>query len=93
MHLSWHQALFELATGHYAQAIASYENDIRPSVVAKNLGFLADGASLMWRMKIYGDAIQNRRSRPSQSSDAFRTHLIVRLDIEDLYYFQGVESP
>lgn len=56
VHLSWHQALFELATGHYARAIALYENDIRPSVVAKNLGSLADSASLMWRMKIYGNA-------------------------------------
>lgn len=56
VHLSWHQALFELATGHYDRASALYETDIRPSVVAKNLGSLADSASLMWRMRIYGDA-------------------------------------
>lgn len=56
VHLSWHQALFELATGHYDRATALYESVIRPSVVAKNLGSLADSASLMWRMRIYGDA-------------------------------------
>ena len=32
-----------------------YEGHIRPSVVKKNLGSLQDSASLMWRMKIYGD--------------------------------------
>jgi tetratricopeptide (TPR) repeat protein len=56
VHLSWHEALFELATGHYDRATALYESVIRPSVVAKNLGTLADSASLMWRMRIYGDA-------------------------------------
>jgi tetratricopeptide (TPR) repeat protein len=55
VHLSWHHALFELATGHYERATALYENDIRPSVIARNLGTLADSASLMWRMKIYGE--------------------------------------
>ena len=55
VHLSWHQALFELATGHYDRATALYESDIRPSVIARNLGTLADSASLMWRMRIYGE--------------------------------------
>ena len=32
-----------------------YESVIRPSVLKKNLGSLADSASLMWRMRIYGD--------------------------------------
>ena len=34
VHLSWHQALFELAQGHYQRALALYEADIRPAVVA-----------------------------------------------------------
>ncbi len=55
VHLSWHQALFQLATGRPENAVALYESTIRPSVVKKNLGTLADSASLMWRMKIYGD--------------------------------------
>ena len=53
IHLSWHQALFELALGRYQQAIGLYETDIRPSVVAKSAGSLADSASLMWRMQVY----------------------------------------
>ena len=55
VHLSWHQALFQLATGKPDNAVSLYESHIRPSVVKKNLGSLADSASLMWRMKIYGD--------------------------------------
>ncbi len=55
VHLSWHQALFQLATGRPENAVSLYEDHIRPSVVKKNLGSLADSASLMWRMKIYGD--------------------------------------
>ena len=53
IHLSWHQALFELALGRYRQAVDLYETEIRPSVVAKSAGSLADSASLMWRMQIY----------------------------------------
>ena len=55
VHLSWHQALFQLAVGRPESASALYESAIRPSVAKKNLGSLADAASLMWRMKIYGD--------------------------------------
>ena len=55
VHLSWHQALFLLAIGRPESAAALYEIAIRPSVIKKNLGSLADAASLMWRMKIYGD--------------------------------------
>ena len=53
IHLSWHQALFELARGRYEQAVGLYETYIRPSVVAKSAGSLADSASLMWRMQVY----------------------------------------
>ena len=55
VHLSWHQALFQLATGRPEDAVSLYEGHIRPSVVEKNLGSLQDAASLLWRMKIYGD--------------------------------------
>ena len=55
VHLSWHQALFELATGRYRQVLDRYENDIRPAVTAKSYASLADSASLFWRMHIYGD--------------------------------------
>ncbi len=55
VHLSWHQALFELALGRYNQALSWYENDIRPSVQELKYAALADSASLVWRMRIYGD--------------------------------------
>ena len=55
VHLSWHQALFELAMGRYNQALGWYERDIRPSVQDLKYAALADSASLIWRMKIYGD--------------------------------------
>ena len=56
VHLSWHQALFQLALGHYSNAMGVYENDIRPAVAAKSYQSLADTASLVWRMNIYGNA-------------------------------------
>ena len=55
VHLSWHQALFQLATGRPENAVSLYEGHIRPTVIKKNFGSLQDAASLMWRMKIYGD--------------------------------------
>ena len=55
VHLSWHQALFELAMGRYNQALSWYEQDIRPAVQELKYAALADSASLVWRMKIYGD--------------------------------------
>ena len=54
VHLSWHLALFELALGRYQNALDLYESDIRPSVVAKSPTSLADSASLLWRLQIYG---------------------------------------
>ena len=54
VHLSWHLALFELAMGRYQSALDLYETDIRPSVVSKSAASLADSASLLWRLAIYG---------------------------------------
>ena len=54
VHLSWHLALFELALGHYERALSLYESAIRPSVVEKSPISLADSASLMWRLQMYG---------------------------------------
>ena len=53
-HLSWHQALFELALGRYGEALQLYEDWIRPTAIAKNISGLSDSASFMWRMTIYG---------------------------------------
>lgn len=54
IHLSWHQALFELAQGRYSDAVKMYEDVIRPTVVEKSASSLQDSASLMWRLKMYG---------------------------------------
>ena len=56
VHLSWHQALFELAMCRYDRVLDLYEADIRPSVQAKSPLSLADSASLMWRIQMYGGA-------------------------------------
>ena len=56
VHLSWHLALFELALGRYQSALDLYESDIRPSVVEKTIGDLANSASLLWRLKLYSDS-------------------------------------
>ena len=55
VHLSWHQALFELARGHYQRAFALYEADIRPAVVANSAPALNDSAALLWRAYMYSD--------------------------------------
>jgi tetratricopeptide (TPR) repeat protein len=54
VHLSWHQALFELALGRYQEALQLYEDWIRPTCIARNISGLSDSASLMWRLQIYG---------------------------------------
>ena len=55
VHLSWHQALFQLALGRYNQALGWYDRDIRPAAQELKYASLADCASLVWRMKVYGD--------------------------------------
>ena len=56
VHLSWHQALFELARGHYQRALALYETAIRPAVVANSAPALNDSAALLWRVYMYSGA-------------------------------------
>jgi tetratricopeptide (TPR) repeat protein len=52
-HLSWHQALSELAAGHYERAVALYDDAISPEVARTRLSFM-DAASLLWRLDVYG---------------------------------------
>ncbi|MCI0887781.1 MAG: tetratricopeptide repeat protein [Chloroflexi bacterium] len=54
VHLSWHQALFELSQGRYDRAVDLYETDIRPSVKERRAASLQDSTSLMWRLRMYG---------------------------------------
>jgi tetratricopeptide (TPR) repeat protein len=57
VHLSWHQALFELAQGRYQRALDLYEADIRPAVVANKTPALNDSAALLWRWSLYSGAM------------------------------------
>jgi hypothetical protein len=54
-HLSWHQALFELALGRPEAALALYEERIRPGASqAAPFSTLVDSASLLWRRELAG---------------------------------------
>ncbi len=54
-HLTWHQALFLLARGRRAEALALHEDTIRPGADEQGdaLGAVADGASLLWRCRLH----------------------------------------
>ena len=55
-HLSWHQALFELARGRPQAARALYDDGIRPGASQAPPFFtLFDAASFLWRWQIYGE--------------------------------------
>ena len=53
VHLSWHQALFELALGRQGQVESWYYDEIEPSLKRGRLASLAESASLLWRMQLY----------------------------------------
>ena len=54
-HLTWHQALFLLANGRRADALALHDDTIRPGADEHGdaLGAVADGASLLWRCRLH----------------------------------------
>jgi hypothetical protein len=53
-HLSWHLALFELASGNVGRVMELYETAIGPRATSQPpLGALADSASLLWRCDLY----------------------------------------
>ncbi len=56
VHLSWHQALFELALGHQDQVTSWYNTEIEPTVRNGRAASLTEAASLLWRMQIYSGA-------------------------------------
>jgi Tfp pilus assembly protein PilF len=54
-HMSWHQALLALEQGDAARALAIYVDRIQPKVTtAAPLFAVVDGASLLWRLTVYG---------------------------------------
>ncbi len=63
-HLTWHQALFLLANGRPADALALHEDTIRPGAdeAGDAMGAVADGASLLWRCRLHdGEAPADQR--------------------------------
>jgi tetratricopeptide (TPR) repeat protein len=58
-HLSWHVALAELVRGDVARARAAFEDGIRARVapLAPPTNVLTDGASLLWRLYLDGEAV------------------------------------
>jgi len=52
-HLTWHQALHELALGHEQAAIALYEQTLVPTT-SQSPTALPDSASFLWRWGLYG---------------------------------------
>ena len=57
-HLTWHQALFALQLGNTDTALALYADAIRPEVATSPPLFsLADAASLLWRLGLYGHPV------------------------------------
>jgi tetratricopeptide (TPR) repeat protein len=55
-HLAWHQAMFALHEGRYAQALEIFERDILRSVNPRSA--MTDGTALLWRVKL--DAAHDR---------------------------------
>jgi len=51
-HLAWHQAIFALHEGRYAQALAIFERDILSSVNPRSA--MTDGTALLWRVRLDG---------------------------------------
>jgi tetratricopeptide (TPR) repeat protein len=51
-HLAWHQAMFALHEGRYAQALAIFERDILGSVNRRST--MTDGSALLWRLHLDG---------------------------------------
>ncbi len=57
-HLTWHHALFLLADGRRAAALALHDDAIRPAADEQGdaLGGVADAASLLWRCRLHDTA-------------------------------------
>ena len=57
-HLSWHQALAALEQDDAERALAIYRDRIQPKVTSAGpMPALADVASLLWRLGLYGHAV------------------------------------
>ena len=83
-HLTWHQALFLLANGRPADALALHEDTIRPGAdeAGDAMGAVADGASLLWRCRLHdGDAEFDWREVAAFAEQAFPRAGTVWVDV------------
>jgi hypothetical protein len=59
-HLIWHRALLMLEAGDCDGALKIFENEIGPAVSdAPPINVLSDGASLLWRLALHGQAVSS----------------------------------
>ncbi|MEX2221959.1 MAG: hypothetical protein WEG40_09180 [Candidatus Rokuibacteriota bacterium] len=49
-HLAWHQGMFALHEGRYAEALAIFERDILPASNPRST--MTDGTALLWRLRL-----------------------------------------
>ncbi|TAG55316.1 MAG: hypothetical protein EAZ27_07290 [Cytophagales bacterium] len=57
-HIRWHQALFQSLLGNPSQALNIYLTKIKPSIcTSPNYGKVIDAASLLWRLKLKNNKI------------------------------------
>ena len=59
VHNWWHVALFHLALGRRAEALALYDERIRPAF-GRALSVLIDASALLWRFELAGDGVGGR---------------------------------
>ena len=78
-HLTWHLALFELASGHPEHVLELYTQTLNPEVCpGAPLIVLCDAAALLWRHDLYG---LQRPPGSRQAVAAFAAHAFPRAGI------------
>jgi hypothetical protein len=72
-HISWHQALLALEEGDAARALVIYYDRLQPKVsTAAPLHAVADIASLLWRLGVYGHVVPNQAWKDAAAYAEFR---------------------
>ena len=69
VHNWWHQALFHLARGEFDDVLALYDGPIR-GPRSPEWVHLADAASLLWRLGLFGVAVGRRRDELADDVEA-----------------------
>src|SRR5262245_8646522 len=70
-HLAWHQAMFELHTGHHARALEIFQRDIVGAVNPRLA--MIDGSALLWRLRLDRDDGGRRAHGEDDQRPAWRS--------------------